>query len=54
MPAQQLRDFLLDNKETMTIDLVARVLNGVYDETEVSILIERLHATKLGGFNPEE
>lgn len=54
MPAQMLRDFLLDNKDTMTIDLIARVFNGVFDKTEIKILIERLEATEGKGFNPEQ
>lgn len=53
-PADLLRDFLLDNKNTMTLDLIARVFNGVYDEAEVRLLIERLNATMLTGFKPEE
>lgn len=52
-PADILREFLLDNKDKMTLDLIARVMNGVYDEAEVNILIERLEATKLTGYNPE-
>jgi len=43
-PSQILKDFFLDNKDEITIDLVARVISEVYDKTEVKILIQRLDA----------
>ena len=53
-PADALRDFLLDNKDKMTLDLIARVIKGVYDDFEVKLLVERLEATNALAYNPKE
>lgn len=44
-PSSLLKEFLLDNENTMTLDLIARTLNQVFDKAEIKILIERLQAT---------
>lgn len=53
-PADILRDFLLDNYDDMTLDLIARVINGVYDQAELNILIDRLRATQGAGYKQGE
>ena len=55
MPAQELRDFLLDNKDRMTVDLIARVLVGVFDDGwTLNELIRLMEINRGRGFKGDQ